>query len=403
MSGLEKILLEQKPNKSGGSGKPDKSGGSGKPKKEPAPIKKDNNTVPKKNEPTKTVTTPTPKIDTTKEEVLKLHRVFKFFPKNSTSQIQIPIDENLIQRVVQMSKDINISIPLAYVRTIFELYGDNIEQIAIPKEYEQDLSGKEISIDLKLESFRSLFNLLVEQESEYLVLRVKNNILEPKSYNDKSNISLRSISIQPNNKLKPKGIGYQYPDKSDAVSQMKKQLGYTIDQTDIMTDEFSKFITDYQQKNQLPVTGEIDYDLVVNVFPKLKPSETTTTTPPTSPTSGEKSTKLTSSENTQFRNNRNVKSILTYSDSVDLTGEPDWDTCRMLIDTYSKVIPVITQSIKVGNMTTVDKSDATLSKIKKSVEWCIAKHRNKFRLKISDMNKINNLTEPFDINKDILK
>ena len=61
---------------------------------------------------------------------------------------------------------------------------------------------------------------------------------------------------------------------------MKKQLGYTTDQTDIMTNDFSKFIIEYQKKNQLPVTGEIDYDLVINVFPKLNPGNTTTSTPP---------------------------------------------------------------------------------------------------------------------------
>ena len=59
-------------------------------------------------------------------------------------------------------------------------------------------------------------------------------------------------------------------------------LPRTISENDslIMTNDFSKFIEDYQKKNQLPVTGEIDYDLVINVFPKLNPSNTTTSTPP---------------------------------------------------------------------------------------------------------------------------
>lgn len=212
-------------------------------------------------------------------EIEKLNRLFKFYTKNSTTPIRIQLDSNLIAEIIIKSKDLNISIPLSYVRTIYEKYGDNIYQIAIPKNYESELSGKKISIDLQLEFFNSLFNILIEQSDEYVVLRIKNNTLEPKSYNDKSNITLRNISIQPKNNLKTNSENYPYPDKSNAVIVMKKQLGYNTDQSEIMTNEFSDFIKEYQKKNQLPVTGEIDYDLVIHAFPKLKPSETITTPP----------------------------------------------------------------------------------------------------------------------------
>lgn len=253
------------------------------PKKQAQPKKDDGKQqVPvKKKTPVKTVTKPTEQgINQNKEEVLKLHRTFKFYTKNSTTPIQIQINEGIVNDTIQMSNDLGISIPLSYIRKIFDLYGDNIFQIAIPKQYEKDLIGKKVSIDLQLESYQSLFNLLLEQDNDYVVLRIKNNVLEPKSYNDKSGITLRSIVIQPKNKLRTSSSEYPYPDKSDTVSQMKKQLGYTTDQTDIMTNDFSKFIIEYQKKNQLPVTGEIDYDLVINVFPKLNPSNTTTSTPP---------------------------------------------------------------------------------------------------------------------------
>lgn len=114
------------------------------------------------------------------------------------------------------------------------------------------------------------------------------------------------------------------------------------------------------------------------------------------PEGGEKNTK------SEFANNINVKNILTYSNTIDLTGEPDKETCVDLIDIYSKNVPVISQAIKVNNMTPVDANDPTLIGIKKAVEWCIAKHRFTFRTKISDMNRINNLEEPFKINKNIL-
>lgn len=117
---------------------------------------------------------------------------------------------------------------------------------------------------------------------------------------------------------------------------------------------------------------------------------------PVKPEGGEKNTK------SEFANNINVKNILTYSNTIDLTGEPDKETCVDLIDIYSKNIPVISQAIKVGNMLPVGANDPTLIGIKKAVEWCIAKHRFTFRTKISDMNRINNLEEPFKIDKNIL-
>ena len=325
-------------------------------------------------------------------EIEKLNRLFKFYTKNSTL-ITIPLDGNLITEILTKSKDLNISVPLAYVRTIYEKYGNNIYQIAIPKEYEKDLSGKKISIDLQLERFNSLLNLILEQSDEYVVLRINNNVLEPKSYNDKSNITINTIANDGNTSLKTNSDNYQYPDKSDTISKIKTQMGYETEQGPVMTKEFSNFIIEYQKQNQLPVTGEIDTDLIINLFPNLKSKpKTTSETPPTS-----NQRPIVSSE---FANNKNVKDILIYSKRVDLTGNPDWDTCRMLIDTYSKKIPVIQQSIDVKNMSGVDK-DVTLTGIKKSVEWCIAKHRNKFRLKISDMNRIGNLQKPFNINKDI--
>jgi hypothetical protein len=366
-------------------------------------VKKSGVTTPETPSKTNTVSNVSTQIDQTKEEVLKLNRVIKFYTKNSTTPIQISVPD-LVNSVIQSSKDSNISLPLAYVRKVYEVYGDNIFQIVIPKEYENDLSGKQISINLQLENFHSLFNLIIEQSDEYVILRINNNVLEKKSYNDKSNITFKSISIQPNNKLKPAGQNYPYPDKSNTIAVLKKQLGYQTDQNELMTNEFSEFIKDYQKKNQLPVTGEIDYDLVVQVYPKLKQSETTTTPPPVTPKNdgGEKTTTAIPQINNEFANNRNVKSILNYSQNIDLTGEPDWDSCRMLIDVYSKNIPTIVQAISVGNMSKISENDTTLKNIKKSVEWCIAKHRNKFRLKISDMNRISNLETPFNINKDIL-
>lgn len=366
-------------------------------------VKKSGVTTPETPSKTNTVSNVSTQIDQTKEEVLKLNRVIKFYTKNSTTPIQISVPD-LVNSVIQSSKDSNISLPLAYVRKVYEVYGDNIFQIVIPKEYENDLSGKQISINLQLENFHSLFNLIIEQSDEYVILRINNNVLEKKSYNDKSNITFKSISIQPNNKLKPAGQNYPYPDKSNTIAVLKKQLGYQTDQNELMTNEFSEFIKDYQKKNQLPVTGEIDYDLVVQVYPKLKQSETTTTPPPVTPKNdgGEKTTTAIPQINNEFANNRNVKSILNYSQNIDLTGEPDWDSCRMLIDVYSKNIPTIVQAISVGNMSKISENDTTLKNIKKSVEWCITKHRNKFRLKISDMNRISNLEAPFNINKDIL-
>jgi hypothetical protein len=326
-------------------------------------------------------------------EIEKLNRLFKFYTKNSTEPITIPLDTNLITEILTKSKDLNISVPLAYVRTIYEKYGNNIYQIAIPKEYEKDLSGKKISIDLQLERFNSLLNLILEQSDEYVVLRINNNVLEPKSYNDKSNITINTIANDGNTSLKTNSDNYQYPDKSDTISKIKTQMGYETEQGSVMTKEFSNFIIEYQKQNQLPVTGEIDTDLIINLFPNLKSKPKTTSETP--PTSNQKP--IVSSE---FANNKNVKDILIYSKRVDLTGNPDWDTCRMLIDTYSKKIPVIQQSISVGNMKGIE-TDVTLTSIKNSVEWCIAKHRNKFRLKISDMNRIGNLQKPFNINKDI--
>ena len=327
-------------------------------------------------------------------EIEKLNRLFKFYTKNSTTPITIPLDTNLITEILTKSKDLNISIPLAYVRTIYEKYGDNIFQIAIPKEYEDDLSGKKISIDLQLETFHNLFKLILEQSDDYTILRINNNVLEPKSYNDKSNITINTIANDVNTSLKTNSDNYQYPDKSDTISKIKKTMGYTTEQGPIMTNEFSKFIVNYQRQHQLPVTGEIDTDLVIKLYSKLKSEPKTTSETP--PTSNQKP--IVSSE---FANNKNVKDILLYSQRIDLTGIPDWDSCRMLIDTYSKKIPVIQQSITVGNMSDVDVNDVTLKGIKKSVEWCIAKHRNKFRLKISDMNRIGNLEGKFKINKDI--
>lgn len=373
-----------------------------RPVPSPSPAPKKTNTTTPVVKPSNTPSAPTKSNE--ELEVESFTRQF-YFDGKTMSQLYNENDlERLVKFTIRDSKDLGISLPEAYVMFVYKLFNNNIQKISVPTKYSDVVSKMDL-----MEQLIGLGNLLSEQSKKtHTTFVVKNGkLVPPPTTVDQSNVTLDTVVSSQGYVNLDGSVDGSLPEESPAVAEIKKKLGYTVETGNVMTDDFVKFLKNWQGQNQITPTGAIDYKTVIKLYPektpKLTPSETTTTTPPTPPTSGEKSTKLTSIENTQFSDNRNVKSILTYSDRVDLTGEPDWDTCKMLIDTYSKVIPVIIQSIKVGNLTAVDKSDATLSKIKKSVEWCIAKHRNKFRLKISDMNKINNLTEPFNINKNILK
>ena len=388
----------------------------GTPSKQPVtPQKKEPVTTPKKvvkktvqqsSVPSQPQETPIKK-NVDEIELEKLNRVFYFYGPQSSQPKNIQLDDKIKNGVLNLKNDENIPMSLAYVIFVYENYGP-ISYINVPSEYSKDLLNQKLSVELpQIMESKGLINLLFEQLTptrNRVTLKIEDGVVKQPTTNVRKNITIEDI-INSNLELKPSGPSNSLPDESDIVYQVKFKLSqkegndkWNGDMNKVMTPEFSKFLSDYQTKNQLPITGNIDADLIKNLFPNvLKPK--TTTVPPTTTSQKDIKKSVTTSE---FANNKNVRDIITYSKRVDTTGEPDWDVCRMLIDEYSKKIPTIVQSISVGNLSPVSENDPTLKSIKKSVEWCIAKHRNKFRLKISDMNRISNLETPFSINKDIL-
>jgi hypothetical protein len=310
-------------------------------------------------------------VDKAKEIFDKFNESVNFLSVNN-EKFNLEYNQQVSNKIKHfLSKNFNEE--TSYVGAILSLYGKNISKYKT----DEDIQSK---IDLHLPSLQNYLTLyegiqlkrssglsqILEQASKIVVVNVVNGI--PKKQTEDDNYKNAS------GKIITSVIGDEVirGEKSDTVARIKKALGYTKDSTPYFTDDFDKFIIDYKGKNGLDNTnGNISKELICSIeqYKKLCVSSSgqKTTAPPTNTTT---STPI------------ELKYLNDYANAVG-TGIPAYATCKSLFDYYSEQALNYRRLKKVNQAPNI--TDAQLRPIKDKILYCQKSSDLKDRAKLDTL------------------
>jgi hypothetical protein len=163
-----------------------------------------------------------------------------------------------------------------------------------------------------------------------------------------------------------------------------------------------------QKKTQPPTTGQPTGSLIppkTSTIPVPEPQKTPETSTPTLSDEKDNETKLQS-----FADNKNVKKIKYYSDTIDTTKTPNYKLCDNLFDNYESQVNLLKKQIEQGLIEPPKDDEPILNEIKTKIKWCYTSSQEKwrFRLKFSQLSSLrdeniknkegNKIPNPFKVN-----
>ncbi len=400
--GLVELLKKNELNEQGFGGN----------KKKPEPKK--TTTIPKKTNITTTpVVTPNnaPSTPTKSNEELEVELFTRqfYFDGKTMSQLYNENDlGRLIKFTIRDSEDLGVSLPEAYVMYVYKLFNGNIQKISVPTKYSDVVSKMDL-----MEQLTGLENLLSEQSKKtHTTFVVKNGkLVPPPTTVDQSNVTLDTVVSSQGYVNLDGSVDGSLPEESPAVAEIKKKLGYTVETGNVMTDDFVKFLKNWQGQNQITPTGAIDYKTVIKLYPEK--------TPKVSSPEGEKpttNTKTTTNVVTN-ENETNIKKALEKSVlsanriMLPARGEDvNFEYCKDLFNNYPREVRVLKRDLGIKVNITDEELVKVVTPIKNNVEKaykrCKAQYSTKTNLnRAGDLLNIfrkgsasfDNLDEPFKI------
>jgi len=282
-------------------------------------------------------------VDKAKEIFDKFNESVNFLSVNN-EKFNLEYNQQVSNKIKHfLSKNFNEE--TSYVGAILSLYGKNISKYKT----DEDIQSK---IDLHLPSLQNYLTLyegiqlkrssglsqILEQASKIVVVNVVNGI--PKKQTEDDNYKNASGKIITS--VIGGGDEVIRGEKSDTVARIKKALGYTKDSTPYFTDDFDKklCVSSSGQKTTAP------------------PTNTTTSTP------------------------IELKYLNDYANAVG-TGIPAYATCKSLFDYYSEQALNYRRLKKVNQAPNI--TDAQLRPIKDKILYCQKSSDLKDRAKLDTL------------------
>ena len=310
-------------------------------------------------------------VDKAKEIFDKFNESVNFLSVNN-EKFNLEYNQQVSNKIKHfLSKNFNEE--TSYVGAILSLYGKNISKYKT----DEDIQSK---IDLHLPSLQNYLTLyegiqlkrssglsqILEQASKIVVVNVVNGI--PKKQTEDDNYKNASGKIITS--VIGGGDEVIRGEKSDTVARIKKALGYTKDSTPYFTDDFDKFIIDYKGKNGLDNTnGNISKELICSIeqYKKLCVSSSSqkTTAPPTNTTTPIE-----------------LKNLTDKANAVG-TGIPAYETCKSLFDSYSEQALNYIRLKKVNQAPNITKEQ--LKPIQDKIKYCQKSSDLKDRAKLDTL------------------
>ena len=377
-----------------------------RPVPSPSPAPKKTNTTTPVVKPSNTPSAPTKSNE--ELEVESFTRQF-YFDGKTMSQLYNENDlERLVKFTIRDSKDLGISLPEAYVMFVYKLFNNNIQKISVPTKYSDVVSKMDL-----MEQLIGLGNLLSEQSKKtHTTFVVKNGkLVPPPTTVDQSNVTLDTVVSSQGYVNLDGSVDGSLPEESPAVAEIKKKLGYTVETGNVMTDDFVKFLKNWQGQNQITPTGAIDYKTVIKLYPEK--------TPKISSPEGEKPTTNTKTTTNVVANENetNIKKTLEKSMiSANRIMSPargedvNFDYCKDLFNNYPQEVRMLKRDLGVKIDITNDELTTLITPIKNNVERAYKRCKSQYSTKTA-LNKtgdwlnifkkgsasFDNLDEPFKI------
>ena len=267
--------------------------------------------------------------------------------------------------------------PSAFLGAILMNYGTQLTQYKARKNVQdeidkyltalQDTLTARLNEGFKLKKLLGLSQIL-EQVSDFVVFNIVNGV--PKKQTEDDNYKNASGKIITS--IIGGGDEVIRGEKSDTVARIKKALGYTKDNTPYFTDDFDKFIIDYKGEKELDNTNSnISKELICSIeqYKKLCVSSSgqKTTAPPT---------------NTTTVIPIELKNLTDKANAVG-TGIPAYETCKSLFDSYSEQALNYRRLKKVNQAPNI--TVAQLQPIKDKILYCQKSSDLKDRAKLDTL------------------
>ena len=365
------------------------------------------------NNPTSVLTKKISGTSSNKELEVELFTRQFYFDGKTMSQLYNENDlKRLVEFTIRDANDLGISLAEAYIMFVYKLFNRNIQKISVPTKYSDIVSKMDL-----MEQLKGLENLLNEQgKKTHTTFVVKNGkLVSPPTTLDQSNVTLDTVVSSQGYVNLDGSVDGSLPEESPAVAEIKKKLGYTVETGNVMTDDFVKFLKNWQGQNQITPTGAIDYKTVIKLYPEKTPKVTQQVAPPAGekPTTNTKTTtNVVTNENETNIKKALEKSVLSANRiMLPARGEDvNFEYCKDLFNYYPQEVRVLKKDLGIKVDITDEELVKVVTPIKNNVERaykrCKAQYSTKTNLnRAGDWLNIfrkgsasfDNLDEPFKI------
>ena len=358
MSGLKKILLEQKPKKKPVVSKPKKVNTN---KIQPAP-------TPTPSQP-KTSDNPVyTEIEKDYPKIAIYSRLFIFLTDNGKFSLNSQDADfgDILVNTNDKKMQLGYNLPTAFIKSVVEKY-PNITKVSVPEKIGNDIVELQFEFFTRIKGLQTILEQL-QTPTKYVTYKIVDGLLkkptDDDNWKDATNITIKSIIGG--------GTELRKGDRSNTVIRVKEALGYTKDTTPYFTQDFDTFVIKYKGTNKLDnFNGNINQKLMCSIEQYKQLCSTSsgqkTTAPPT---------------NTTTAIPIELKNLTDKANAVG-TGIPAYETCKSLFNSYSEQALNYIRLKKVNQAPTITKEQ--LRPIQDKIKYCQKSSDLKDRAKLDTL------------------